>query len=101
MNIVTKICKKCGVEKPASDFYDRYATCKACQIPWRRKYTKEHKSEKDKYNKQYHVENADKRCSYQRDYYQQHKEERAAYNKGYYQKFKDTILLQVKKWAKE
>ena len=51
----TKICSKCGVKKPLSDFYMNknkpFSSCKSCVLEWQRRYnkTETHKKSQKRY----------------------------------------------------
>ena len=69
----TKICKKCGIEKPINEFRKTYnktfnkyyfrTECHECEIQYSRQYelTRKDRTEyKKEYNKNYRIKNADK-----------------------------------------
>ena len=67
-----KVCKKCGIEKPTSEYYKHNgipdSKCKECAKEYSRRYQKEHLEETRKYRKKY---------------YEEHKEEFRARNKAW------------------
>ena len=85
--ILTKICTKCKIEKPLSEFYKNKATldglqymCKICVL----EYHQSHKKEKAKYYREYHENNKEELNAYALEYNKTHKEEIAEYQKAYF-----------------
>ena len=92
---MTKICSKCGEEKPATTEYFRKAKankdglmrqCKDC--------TKE-------YYKQYRKENKEKLKEHKKQWRQENKEYYLEYNKQYYKENKEKIKEYLKQWRQE
>lgn len=98
----TKVCSKCGVEKPIDEFYkDKHrkdgvrADCKSCVCKRQKKYGDNHKEERKEYNKEYnetHKEelklyretNKEEISEYAKEYNITHRVEKAKnYNKYY------------------
>lgn len=90
---MTKICSKCGIEKPLEDFNkdkgkaDGYANiCKLCRIEQRKlnkdktaEYNKKYRETHAEYYKQHNIEHKDDK----HQYYIEHKKEKAIYDKLY------------------
>ena len=105
--IKTKICIKCGINKPFTEYYKKGKenVCKKCRCKQQKEYglkhkeeTKEyqqkyrniHKKEKSEYNKKYNKDNADKLKEYRKNY-----------NKQYYLKNKNRINTRNLKWLRD
>ena len=125
----TKICSKCGKEKPISEFsksynkkYDKYyyrTECHDCTLilnrqyelkrkdrtEYRKKYNKDYreknKEQLDKANKEYRESHKEEIQKQRKEYYELHKEERIAQQKEYYEKNKDKIIDYHHKYNKE
>ncbi|MCK4666881.1 hypothetical protein KAU33_09040 [Candidatus Dependentiae bacterium] len=83
---LTKVCSKCGIEKPLDEFYNRkiskdgkYSSCKKCRCEHGKKYRQEHKEE----NEQYRREHKKEKAEYDKEYRQEHKEEKRKHDKKY------------------
>lgn len=64
---MTKICSKCGEEKPLSDFYENKrlkdgheGRCKQCVKSYSKEYAKKHRAQRNAYNKRYYERNPEK-----------------------------------------
>ena len=97
----TKVCTKCGIEKPLSGFnkektgkFGVRSDCKDC----RKKYKK-------KYKKKYYQENREAFLEYYRKYRQDNREAiseyKKKYNKKYYQENREAFLEYYKKYRQE
>jgi hypothetical protein len=115
----TKICSKCGIEKPVSEFYKNRSRkdglcyrCKDCAAA----YYQDHKDKKSTYNQNYYKENKDELNASSHRYYkenkekianqkhgynQDHREERASYSHTYYQEHKKEVTAWKRKYARE
>ena len=93
----TKMCSKCGIEKPLSDFHkdkrDRSGVRSICKL-CRKKYCEENKERINQYNKQYYQENKEKLNTIKRqyyldnkDYYEQYRIENKDYFKQYFKQY--------------
>lgn len=76
MDNITRICRKCGQEKPLSEFVrDKTCasgyrhTCKQCDREWRRKWDAENAEKRRERKRKWYAENAEKRREYKRKYY--------------------------------
>lgn len=83
-------CRRCGTEKPLSDFYvknketgKRHSVCKAC---WNLR------------SKEWTQKNPDRRREIANSYYARNKDERAAYAKEYKKNNRDLINKQQRAW---
>ena len=118
--VLTKICAKCGVEKPLNTFHNRKISkdgkaynCKKCQnkntatyyqknkkniILYQKKYQKNNKEKISLQKKQYNTVHKEKIYLQKKQYNYNHKKERALWAKEYYIINKNTILLKNKKY---
>ena len=108
----TKICNRCGLEKPITEFCYRKREkqyrnpCKECRNKYLREYSKQHsqelkeyrdnyyqnnKEEKLKYQKQYSINNKEKISTHQKKYREEHHEEIHNYKVNYYKENKDAV----------
>ena len=101
--ILTKICTKCKIEKPLSEFYKNKATldglqymCKICVL----EYHQSHKKEKAKYYREYHENNKEELNAYARMYHENNKEELNAYALEYNKTHKEEIAEYQKAYFK-
>lgn len=128
--IETKICNKCGIEKPLTEYgksynkrYNKYyyrGSCKDCTLIYSRDYEKNKRKDRTEYRKEYsrkyREENKEKLAQMNKEYRETHKEEikrqrkeyyennkneRIEKNKEYYQKNKDKILEYHHKYNKD
>ena len=102
----TKICIKCGEEKPLTakyfhkrkDSVDGYRNnCKECSVKWKKNYYDKNQERLIEYTKKYYKEHTEERKQYRLEYYQKNKQLEKEYrkeNKEHYSK------LWVK-WYKE
>ena len=103
----TKICKKCGIEKPINEFWKYksnnkeyfYNSCKECMKNQRKEYRKNNKDKISNKQKQFYIENKDKITKYKQEYYQRNKDKILEKGKEYYKNNKDYINKRNKKWA--
>lgn len=84
----TRICTRCGIEKPLSEYGKRgnggfYSQCKSCV---------------SQITAQYAKDNYDLVIMRKRNYHKTHKAQIDAYNKQYYLTHKDEIKQRVKDW---
>lgn len=105
----TKICKKCGKEKPLEDFVVRSDNgkhrneCKECTAKFQEQYRKEnkeklnqqkkkyvlnHKKQRSETVKKYYKKNKDKIKRYHKQYHEEHREQKKEYAKEYYYQHK-------------
>ena len=110
----TKVCKKCGIEKPLTEFrktynkkYDRYyyrTECHDCELSYSREYelTREDRTEyRRTYNKNYRIKNLDKLKEQNIKYRKEHKEELKEKGKKYREKNKEIINEKSKEYYKK
>lgn len=64
-----KICYKCKVEKPISEFSQYKSICKSCNKEYMRKYYLKNKEKLDYKNRQWYYDNIDRRKIYDSGYY--------------------------------
>jgi len=93
MNIETKICSKCNVEKSLTEFYkdkskndDFRSACKICDEIIKQKYKLSHKNEKANYDKKRRKKLKKKLKINHHEYYCKHQKEIKKYNKNRYKK---------------
>ena len=107
----TKICKKCGIEKPINEFrktynkkFDKYyyrTECHDCEVLYSRQYelTRKDRAEyKKEYNKNYRIKNGEKLNEYNNKYRTEHKEEIKKQRKEHYKTNKDRIIERQKEY---
>jgi hypothetical protein len=91
MEIKTKICNKCGVEKPVTEYYIRKnnnksklvyyrSKCKKCECSISISYIKSHKEERELYE----INHKEKRKEYDKKSYYKNIEKRQAAKREYY-----------------
>ena len=116
----TKICNKCGIEKPLTEYSINRAsgkpinTCKKCKADFTKTYYKKNKKSRlayaesyrlnnkdkiDEYQANYRIINADKRRSYSKRYNIDHKDEVAAKRKIYRQTNRDKFRERDRQYA--
>lgn len=111
---MTKICSKCGEEKPATTEYFRKAKtnkdglrgqCKDCVKEYNKQYREENKEEIKELNKQWRKENKEEIKEYNKQYYKENKEEikekKNEYNKQYYEENKEKRNEYLKQYRQE
>ena len=98
----TKICNKCKIEKPISEFHKRKDTkdglgykCKGCTIIYGKKYYKENKVKIKKYSKEYIEKNKEHFKQYMKDYEQRNAQKLKARKAKWYKK---NAIERRKKW---
>lgn len=106
----TKVCNKCGEEKPLSTFNKNQAMCRPCQKvykkAWReanrekvnsdaRRYSNEHRGERRESTKTWREEHREERREYDRKYYAEHREERREYVRMYRSEHREKNPLAV------
>jgi len=89
--MLTKVCTKCSVEKPVSEFY-KDKKCKLGVKPGCKSCVKGHKKEnKEHYKKiykKYRQKNKETIKNYQKEYRKKHYQENKEYYKEYYKKYR-------------
>ena len=104
--VLTKICSKCGEEKPATTEYfgkDKRnkdglnGQCKDCRKEYQCQWYKENKEKMKEYNKQRRQENKE----YDKQYYKENKEEIKEYYKQYRKENKEEIKEYQNQWRQE
>ena len=109
----TKICRKCGIEKPITEFRKTYnkkfakyyyrTECHECEILYGRQYelTRKDRTEyKKKYNKSYREQNKEKLKEMNKEWREKNKEIIKEQRKEQYQNNRDEILLRQKEYYK-
>lgn len=105
-----KICKKCGLEKDKTNFYDNCNKCKICEIERVKNYINNNKEKVSKKRRERYVKNREIELKKKKDYDDKNREtvrEKAKnrYNpekaKKYYLDNKDTILKRNKEWIEK
>jgi uncharacterized protein with WD repeat len=109
----TKICTKCQLEKPITEFNDyvktsgikgKIAQCKACRkrpYSYWKNYYEKHKKEVDARQLAYRKRHREVLKRRSREQYQKNKEHRRAYNKKYYQEHKKAHKETVDKYRQK
>lgn len=92
----TKICSKCGNEKPLNEFYKQElgvfgvrADCKLCYRVIFNKWKINNLNYIQKYSIEYYKKNKENRKNKAKEYYRKNREVQLAYGKRYYQKNKE------------
>lgn len=115
MDDQVRVCKKCNIEKPLTDFVyikriDKYKhTCKECMNKYYRDsgyhkaYYQKNKEQRKEYNKQYMQDekNKERVKQYKSEYYKQNKEKIQEYKSEYYKQNEKKIKAKFKKYYKE
>lgn len=90
---MTKICSKCGIEKPLDKFYSdkskksgKASYCKECTKKKSKEHYREHIEESRIYNKDYHQKHKKELNKQSRKYHQEHRKERNEKQRKYYEK---------------
>lgn len=120
MEIITKICSKCGLEKLLNEFYknstrkdgyDHY--CKVCHAKYKKayyinnhnkimskekEYRENNKEQIKQQRKNYEINNKEKVRNRHKQYYLNNKEKVQEYHKQYYIKNKEYVDNRSKKW---
>lgn len=112
--VLTKICSKCGEEKPATTEYfgkDKRnkdglnGQCKDCRKEYQSQWYKENKEEAKERQKQHYKENKEEIKEYQKQYFKQYyvenKEKIKEYHKQWRQENKEEIKEYKKQYRKE
>lgn len=119
----TKVCTKCGEEKPVSEFGKKKASkdglhyyCKPCNNTYVKKWAKENpqrkaqadlewrnanKELKKLNDSKYYKANKNKIADYQKEYYLRNKQKVNSRGKRYYENNKERLLNAQRKWANE
>lgn len=107
---MTKICNKCGEEKPATTEYFRkdkrnkdglMRQCKDCTKEYYKQYRKENKEKLKEYKKQWRQENKEHYLEYNKQYYKENKEYIKEYKKQWSQENKEYIKEYNKQWRQK
>ena len=107
MDKETKVCNKCGIEKPIDEYwkYKRYGkeythtACKECLKKQHKEYHDKNIEKIKLKKKEYAINNKEHIKQYKKEYYEKHKEEISKKGKLNYQKNKDYINKRNKKWV--
>jgi hypothetical protein len=101
----TKVCKKCGEEKPFSEFYkDKskpdgyYSSCKSCKNGYFKSVDPEKKKKK---KRKYYEKHKDRLLEYGKEYYQEHRDESIERSRRYYDENKERVLERGRKRYKK
>lgn len=98
----TKICKKCGIEKPITEFRLRkdngryYNTCKKCLTIQHNNYYKNNKEKISQINKKSYKKNRQRRLNHYNNYYKKNHDVIRARRKELYELNKDKIREQAR-----
>jgi len=93
---MTKICSKCGEEKPATtEYFGKMKSskdglrgqCKVCISEYLKQYRKKNKESIQQYKKQWHQENKEYIKEYSKQYRQENKDSIKEYSKQYYKQY--------------
>ena len=116
----TKVCNRCGKEKPITEFCYRKKEnvyrnpCKECRKKYMEEYANKHAKRLKEYRDNYYEDNRDKKIEYQANYRKEHYEEikekrkkyissnwekTKEYKKKYYKDNKEDILEKHKKYV--
>ena len=98
MVLETKVCSKCGIEKPIEMFGKCESNkdklqymCKECTNKYAALYYKEHRNKRKKYRKEYHKKNKEKENLGTKINYKNNRIKRLEYFKQYREENKDHI----------
>lgn len=110
MNQLTKICSKCGIEKPATlEYFHKYSrsklgirsVCKECRITERIEDYKNNKEKRLKTNKEWRDKNPERHKQIIKEYSENNKDKISKKSKNHYEKNKEKILERQKQRQKE
>ena len=97
--IETKVCNRCGIEKPITEFSYRKKEnvyrnpCKECKKKYLKEYNKLKKEKLQEYRKEYYSKNKEHKLEYQKEYRKQNlnliHEKQKKYNSSVYPKTKE------------
>ena len=103
----TKVCIKCGLEKPLTEFsFDKangkfINTCKACKCLVTKKNYEKNKDRRKAYAKAYAIENQEKVRVYRKEYYDTHADRAREYSRQYNKDHQDEIRVKSKIYRQE
>lgn len=107
MTIYTKVCTKCRIEKPITEFNKDKSkpngyksACKSCEKEYRKKHNEDTKESRAEYNKQWREDNKESRAEYNKQYYDHNKETAKTYTKQYYKDNKEVVDKSNRQWRK-
>ena len=98
----TKVCNKCGVEKPLTEFSFNVVsgkfinTCKACKCLVTRKNYEQNKDARKEYAKAYALEHQEEIKARRKEYYDAHAEQARAYSRQYEKDHADEVRVKRK-----
>lgn len=104
--MTTKICKKCGIEKPLEDFPIRRANggydpwCKDCRNKANREYRRTHQEQFNEMRRRYYQKNINKMRQEKIAYGANHKTQKAAYDREYRQRNKAHRRKLIRNWER-
>jgi hypothetical protein len=87
--IITKICTKCGEEKPIAEFWRKNSRCRSCHNVYMREYNLNNRDKINKRKREQYQENRGSYRSDQSEYRRNNKEKVRAWHKTYYNNNKD------------
>lgn len=105
----SKLCKKCGEQKPLSEFYKGRLKCKSCfakdsrnrylenreyRLKKAAEYRDKHREELKQYFRDRYYGNKEALLEKQKEYVARHREEKKAYLRSYYRKNKKRLAAQ-------
>ena len=93
----TKVCSKCGEEKPLNEFEKGRKQCKKCRKEYMKQWREEHKE----YMKQWEEEHKEERKEQHKQWEEEHKEERKEQHKQWRKDNKEYIKEYGKQWKKD
>ena len=103
----TKVCIKCGLEKPLTEFsFDKangkfINTCKACKCLVTKKNYEKDKDRRKAYAKAYAIRNQEKVRARRKEYYDAHAEQAREYSRQYNRDHQDEIKVKSKIYRQE
>lgn len=92
----TKICKKCHLEKPITEFNKHRGECKACVKEYNRKYHQENREKIAEKKKIYNETHKEQIAEMYHNYYLNNMEKKKAYAKEYVEKNREMVLAKKK-----
>lgn len=104
--MTTKICKKCGVEKPLDEFSKdkknkkdgRTSWCKECTKEYRKQYNKQNKEKINAKNKEWYENNKERKLKQNKEWKENNKEKYKELQKEWYENNKEHKNKKSKEW---
>ena len=105
MDDITRVCRKCGQEKPLEEFVrDKTCasgyrhTCKQCDREWRRMWDAANADKRREWNRKWYAENPEKCREWSRKWLIAHPEKVREYKRKYYLANAEKFTERCRKW---